>query len=205
MNKYFISGGNRFGEQSVLNRYGFERVNTLEEADFVVFTGGADISPDIYKEDRHPTTYPSPSRDKLEIADFNKAKELDKGFLGICRGAQLLNCLVGGSLFQDISHPGFHEVVTDEGERFYSNSVHHQMLRVAEGAIIKAWAENLSPYHEFMAQGQIVNIEDVEKEPEIVVYPEHRMVLVQGHPEFGSTDESLERFRQFVFNLVKEM
>lgn len=203
--KYFISGGNRFGEDFVLTRYGFQRCSTMEEADFVVFTGGADIDPAIYGEIAHPTTHFSPHRDKLELADYEKAKSLDKAFLGICRGAQLLNCLVGGTLFQHISHPGFHELVTDEGERFLSNSVHHQMLRVGEGAIIKAWAENLSPHHEFMSQGQIVNIDDVEKEPEIVVYPQHRMVLVQGHPEFNAGDQELSRFREYVLNLVKEI
>lgn len=201
---YYISGGQRYGESRVLNAYGFTPVDTMEEADFVVFTGGADINPSIYGEEAHPFTYFHEARDARELADYKKAKELNKALLGICRGAQLLNCLAGGTLFQDISHPGFHEIVTDEGERFMSNSVHHQMMRVGEGAIIKAWAENLSKHHEFMVQGQVVNISDVEKEPEIVVYPEHRMVLVQGHPEFNHTDVELARFREFVFNLVKE-
>ena len=205
MNKtFFISGGNRFGESRVLLDAGFQPAASMEEADFVVFTGGADINPAIYGEDVHPYTHFMDQRDKREIADYEKAKGLGKAMLGICRGAQLLNCLAGGTLFQDISHPGYHEIVSDEGERFMSNSVHHQMLRVGKGAIIKAWAENLSPHHEFMSQGQVVNITDVEKEPEIVIYPEHRMVLVQGHPEFDGRSEELSRFREFVFNLVKE-
>lgn len=203
--KFFISGGSRFGEERVLAAAGFIRVQTMEEADFVVFTGGADINPAIYGEKPHPQTHFTPRRDEDEISDYKKAVGLGKAFLGICRGAQLLNCLVGGSLFQHISHPSFHEVVTDEGERFMSNSVHHQMLRVADGAIIKAWAEDLSKMHEHIIEGQIVNVENVDREPEIVIYPAHRMVLVQGHPEFGSTDPELARFREFVFNLVKEI
>lgn len=202
---FYISGGNRFGEARVLQAAGFVQAVSLEAADFVVFTGGADINPTIYGEDVHPQTYYNEQRDKLELADYKKAKELGKAFLGICRGAQLLNCLAGGTLFQHIMHPGYHELVTDEGERFMSNSVHHQMLRVGPGAIIKAWAEDLSPFHEFMGEGQVVNIEHVEREPEIVVYPEHRMVLVQGHPEFNSNEPELARFREFVFNLVKEL
>ena len=204
--KYFISGGSRFGEPRVLDRAGFQQVRGLEEADFVVFTGGSDIDPSIYKEDRHPTTYPSRERDMREIKDFHQARDAGKAMLGICRGAQLLNCLVGGSLFQDIHHPGFHMLTTDDGQHFISNSVHHQMLRVGDGAIIKAWTENLSAgHHLYMKDGVEANIPDVEKEPEIVLYPQHRMVLVQGHPEFNSEDSELETFRSYVFNLVKEI
>lgn len=202
--KYYISGGSRFGEDYVLDRAGFTRVNTMEACDFVVFTGGADINPNIYGEEAHPQTYYNEDRDTRELNDYEKAVALGKGFLGICRGAQLLNSLFGGSLFQHIQHPGFHELVTEEGEVFFSNSVHHQMMRVTDDAIIKAWARNLSPVHEFMSEGQIVNIEDVEKEPEIVVYPAQRAVLVQGHPEFNANDPELARFREYVFNLIKE-
>lgn len=201
---FYISGGNRYGESFVLQRAGFIPALSLEAADIVVFTGGADINPAIYGETAHPTTYFGDERDQREIADYKKAVEQGKAMLGICRGAQLLNCLAGGSLFQHIQHPGFHEIVTDEGERFMSNSVHHQMLRVGEGAIIKAWAEDLSPFHEHMLDGQIVNVEHVAREPEIVIYPERRMVLVQGHPEFNANDEELTRFREFVFNLLLE-
>lgn len=203
--KFYVSGGNRYGEVYVLKKYGFTPVETMEEADFVVFTGGADINPAIYGEDVHPTTYFTEARDRREIADYHHAKVLGKAFLGICRGAQLLNCMAGGALFQHIEHPGFHDIITEEGEVFLSNSVHHQMLRVGDGAIIKAWAQNLSPTHEHMSNGQVVRIDDVEKEPEVVVYPEHRMVLVQGHPEFNADEPELARFREFVFNLVKEI
>ena len=79
------------------------------------------------------------------------------------------------------------------------------MMRVTEGAIIKAWAENLSKdHHLYMKDGKEANDKVVEKEPEIVIYPEHRMVLVQGHPEFSATDPELHTFRQYVFDLIKE-
>lgn len=204
--KYYISGGNRFNEPRVLGRYGFTEVDTIAESDFVVFTGGADIDPAIYGEDRHKTTYPSRDRDVREIKDFHAARNAGKAFLGICRGAQLLNCLVGGKLYQDIQHPGFHMLKTDTGESFPSNSVHHQMLRVTDGAIIKAWTENLSDgHHLYMQDGYVMNDEKVDKEPEIVVYPAHRMVLVQGHPEFDDNNPELEQFRSFVFNTLKEI
>lgn len=203
--KFYIVGGDRYGESSVLTRYGFEQVSLIEACDFVVFTGGADINPAIYGEKPHRSVYFNEDRDRYEMNAYHVSKGLKKAFLGICRGAQLLNCLVGGKLYQDIGHPGYHELVTDEGQRFPSNSVHHQMLRVAEGAIIKAWTENLSDgHHLWMKDGVEANDEVVEKEPEIVIYPEHRMVLVQGHPEFDSSNPRLHTFRQYVFDLIKQ-
>lgn len=205
MHKFYIVDGNRYGESAVLRRYGFEEVFTMEEADFVVFTGGADINPALYGEEAHGSVYFNKARDASELAAYKAATGLGKAFLGICRGAQFLNVMAGGKLYQDIGHPGYHELVTEDGQRFMSNSVHHQMLRVGKGAIIKAWAENLSNgHHLYMEGGEEQNDEVVEKEPEIVIYPEHRMVLVQGHPEFNSYDEALHTFRQFVFNLVTE-
>lgn len=202
--KFFIVGGSRYGEPRVLANYGYEQVHVMADADFVVFTGGADINPALYGEKPHHTVYFNATRDTLEVAEYKRATGLGKALLGICRGAQLLNVMAGGSLYQDISHPSYHEVVTDTGERFMSNSVHHQMLRVGKGAIIKAWSENLSPNHFFMDGNEEVFHVDVEQEPEVVIYPEHRMVLVQGHPEFGHTEAGLETFRQFVFNLLNE-
>ena len=201
---YFIVGGSRYGEPRVLANYGYEQVNTMEESDFVVFTGGADINPALYGEKPHHTVYFNATRDTLEVAEYKRATGLGKALLGICRGAQLLNVMAGGSLYQDISHPSYHEIVTDDGRRFMSNSVHHQMLRVGVGSIIKAWAENLSPNHFYMSGDEEAFDVDVKKEPEVVIYPEHRMVLVQGHPEFGHTEPGLETFRQFVFNLLNE-
>lgn len=202
--KYFIVGGSRYGEPRVLANYGYEQVYVMADADFVVFTGGADINPALYGEKSHHTVYFNQARDDHEVAEYIRATSLGKALLGICRGAQLLNVMAGGALYQDISHPSYHEIVTDSGERFMSNSVHHQMLRVAEGAIIKAWAENLSPNHFYMdGDLEAFNVY-VEKEPEVVIYPHYRMVLVQGHPEFGHTEPGLETFRQFVFNLLNE-
>lgn len=202
--KFFIVGGNRYGERSILIDYGFLPVPTMEEADLVVFTGGQDINPALYGEEAHRSVYFTQERDDYEVEAFKRATALKKAFLGICRGAQLLNVLVGGKLYQDIAHPAYHELTTFDGQKFLSNSVHHQMLRPTKDAIIAAWTESLSPYHRFMEAGEEQNDVTVEQEPEIVVYQKQRMVLVQGHPEFDYGDDELHPFREFVFNLVKE-
>jgi putative glutamine amidotransferase len=76
----------------------------LEIADGVLFTGGDDIDPRFYGEVPHPKIgeIEEEIRDLFEIELFKKAFELKKPILGICRGAQLINVALGGTLYQDI-------------------------------------------------------------------------------------------------------
>lgn len=75
----------------------------LEEIDGLVLTGGGDIDPVFYGEDRHPSVEDAePGRDEFEIDLARRAVESDLPVLAICRGAQVLNVAMGGSLVQDI-------------------------------------------------------------------------------------------------------
>lgn len=75
----------------------------LELCDGVLFTGGDDICPSHYgKEPSRHLGKLQPNRDKLELAFFKAAAEADKPILAICRGAQLVNVALGGTLIQDI-------------------------------------------------------------------------------------------------------
>lgn len=76
---------------------------TLDVADGVLLTGGGDILSLNYGEEPHPTSkYQDPKRDTTEIALANAAIERGLPVLGICRGLQLLNVALGGTLIQDI-------------------------------------------------------------------------------------------------------
>lgn len=70
----------------------------------VLLTGGRDIHPRHWNagEPVHPTADVDPDRDELEIPLVQAAWGLGLPILGICRGAQLLNVALGGSLIQDI-------------------------------------------------------------------------------------------------------
>lgn len=71
--------------------------------DGLLFTGGHDISPELYNESRSLLCgNPCTERDIMEKKLFELALKYDKPSLGICRGIQLFNALLGGTLYQDI-------------------------------------------------------------------------------------------------------
>lgn len=68
----------------------------------VVVTGGHDIDPVLYAAEPEVEPKYDPARDKLETKVIKDALDRGLPLLGICRGAQLLNACLGGSLFQDL-------------------------------------------------------------------------------------------------------
>jgi putative glutamine amidotransferase len=69
----------------------------------LLLLGGSDVDPTLYGEERHPTTEVVPApRDEYEIALVRQALARDLPIFAICRGIQLLNVALGGSLVQDI-------------------------------------------------------------------------------------------------------
>jgi putative glutamine amidotransferase len=80
----------------------------LEGVDGLLLTGGDDVDPALYGEARHPTSDVSePGRDAFEIDLVRRALAADLPVLAICRGLQVLNVALGGTLIQDIpSEPG---------------------------------------------------------------------------------------------------
>jgi putative glutamine amidotransferase len=75
----------------------------VETLDGVLLTGGGDVDPVLYGEDRHPSVEDAePGRDEFEIDLARRAIAADLPLLAICRGAQVLNVATGGTLVQDI-------------------------------------------------------------------------------------------------------
>lgn len=134
----------------------------------LVLTGGGDIDPARFKEPPEPEVDGvSEARDALELELTERALDQGLPLLAICRGVQVLNVALGGSLYQHIprSHPGSHIVhqqkaprhepthdvkVTIEGSRLGAilgapelkvNSFHHQAIkRLGRGLREVAWA-----------------------------------------------------------------
>ena len=75
----------------------------LNEIDGLLLTGGGDVDPVLYGEDRHPSVEDAePGRDEFEIDMARRAMDANLPLLAICRGAQVLNVAAGGTLVQDI-------------------------------------------------------------------------------------------------------
>jgi len=134
--------------------------------DAVLLTGGGDMDPASFGETPHHTLYDvAPARDALETSVTHMALEKKAPLLAICRGIQVLNVALGGSLHQDVgSDPGTeiqhsqkeardqttHKVTVTPGSRLAKvlgvdhvevNSFHHQVIKaVGHGLTPVAWA-----------------------------------------------------------------
>lgn len=75
----------------------------LARVDALVLTGGGDVDPAFYGQERHAATGDAePGRDEFEIDLARRAMERNLPLLAICRGVQVLNVAAGGTLVQDI-------------------------------------------------------------------------------------------------------
>jgi len=119
-------------------------VEIVTDVDCVIFSGGADISRKWYAD----ASADAPIRDVAEKTyfDYYRGK---KPILGICRGMQLINCLLGGTLVQDLKESagyfphteGEHRIFFDDGRVEKTNSYHHQSIdRIGDGIRVLAKA-----------------------------------------------------------------
>lgn len=175
--------------------------------DGILFSGGGDIALEHFSGDPHPRIDDvEPERDLVELKMVQAAVSDGKPFLGICRGCQVVNVALGGTLYTHIpdqlpnaldhAYPGnmrtvlVHEVKVEEGTRvaeIYSepiikvNSLHHQGLK------------DIAPALRVAGHAPDGLVEAIE-------LPDHRFaVAVQWHPEWLRDQESTRNlFRKFV-------
>lgn len=160
-----------------------KEVKSIEEADLVLFEGGADVSPHLYGESEHPKTMTQVIRDNYEVKLYKKAIELGKPVLGICRGSQLTCVMAGGKLVQHQNNPAFiHKMKTIDGEILVS-STHHQAQYPfnlpLEDFKILGCTENMLDFHEDGNEKELNPI----VECEVVYYPKINALGIQPHPE----------------------
>ena len=137
-----------------------ERV--LDGLDGLLITGGKDVDPAAYGQERHPATdQPGCQRDAWEFALLEAALKRRLPVLGICRGAQVLNVALGGTLHQHlpdvIGHSGHRagnavftslpvrtvpgtQLAALVGESVGARCYHHQgIAELGEGLVVSAW------------------------------------------------------------------
>lgn len=181
-------------------------VKKMEDADLVLFTGGEDVSPNLYGKKANPTTGNNPARDRYEITEFDKAKALGKPMIGICRGSQFLCVMNKGILVQNQQNKySYHNITTDDGRVINISSTHHQaaypFVLSADKYKILGWTNGISAFHEGETHEQELN---PPKECEIVYYPEHRCLGIQGHPEYQFRYEQYVETIEYVRGLLNK-
>jgi putative glutamine amidotransferase len=169
-----------------------------EELDGLVLMGGSDVCPASYGEaPLKPEWNGDRVRDDYEIALLNAFMDLNKPVLGVCRGAQVINVALGGTLYQDIGSQLPHalnhrnwsiydenchatSIVAGSGlARLYphaslvkTNSIHHQSVKdLGRDLVVEAWSE---PDHVVEA---------------IRYTGSSYLFAVQWHPEFHAPDD----------------
>ena len=183
----------------------------LDHVQALVLSGGADLDPRLYKEERHPSVKRIfPERDAFELALCREALRRDLPTLAICRGHQLLNVATGGTLIQDIASQveaaavhdpdqerweRCHDVAILPGtrlrdilgtERVAVNSFHHQAVKeLGQGLVLSARGDD----------GVIEGME----------MPDRRfMIGVQWHPEsFWDQAETFQPLFQALVNAAR--
>lgn len=172
----------------------------LESVDALLLTGGADIASAHYNEEPHPKNDPpQPARDEVEIALVRGALARHLPILGICRGLQVINVALGGTLYQDLpeQYPSAeshhtrkwfaqaHSIIIEADSRLCAligsthhmvNSLHHQGINTLGAGV------------QVVARGPDGVVEGIE-------LVDHREVLaVQYHPEaLSATDPASQR------------
>lgn len=183
----------------------------IKKCSSLILTGGADIFPEFYNdwEDGKNRDEYIPQRDGFEFNLFDYALANKYPLLGICRGLQLINCRLNGSLISDIetirgvnhkkisaAEDRIHEIKVLDGSLLEEitgktegliNSSHHQAIeRLGEGLMVNAKAPD----------GIIEGIEWAEKDGKAF------MLGIQWHPERFKDSSSpfskniIERFKQ---------
>jgi putative glutamine amidotransferase len=110
----------------------------LDGADGLVLTGGEDMDPAWYQTEPHPKANPpSRERDLFELALFAAARQRGLPILGICRGIQVVNVALGGTLWQDLpsERPGPVEHYPEAARNQRTHRVRLQPGSLAAGAL----------------------------------------------------------------------
>ncbi|MCB9421340.1 MAG: gamma-glutamyl-gamma-aminobutyrate hydrolase family protein [Ardenticatenaceae bacterium] len=113
-----------------------ELTEILTRVDGVLLPGGGDIEPSVYGAGAHETMYGIDSdRDRVEIVVARQAVKMQKPLLAICRGHQVLNVALGGTLWEDVQTFMPHAIRHDNYRKLPRNYIAHSVTAVPDSQI----------------------------------------------------------------------
>ncbi|MGX7092637.1 gamma-glutamyl-gamma-aminobutyrate hydrolase family protein [Hutsoniella sourekii] len=179
----------------------------LEIIDGLLLAGGQDVSPLFYGEEpRKILGSTSPERDQFELGLIQAAIDRHKAILGVCRGMQLINVALGGTLYQDIDenadfsiqhvqksmpHYVTHSIRVEAGSHASQSLPRHLLVNSFHHQAIK----DLAPPLKAVAKASDGLIEAIE-----AVNDQLNILAIQWHPEllFDHDSPSLSLFEDLV-------
>jgi putative glutamine amidotransferase len=162
---------------------------TLDALDGLLFSGGSDLDPEIYRQEAHAETDGVvPERDRAEIALLEAALERDMPVLAVCRGSQVLNVARGGDLVQHLP-----DVVGDEKHKHTPGVFADHDVDLVSGTRVQQILGDHAPVksHHHQGYGQLgAGLREAARADdgtiEAVEDPSRRFALgVLWHPEAG--------------------
>ena len=191
---YVVGGG--YAYIRFLHELNYKGAACKEEADVVLFTGGEDVTPELYGERPLTKTFSNRSRDDREKEIYDYCVENKIPMVGICRGGQFLNVMNGGKMWQHVNnHTRPHKMfvlekdtVSDEIE---VTSTHHQMMIPTDDAWVLAVAKEATV---LLSSGKEITREPKLDDIEVVWYPDTTCLCFQPHPELPEASDKLVEF-----------
>jgi len=172
----------------------------------VVFTGGADVAPDLYG-DTSPKgmCHSNPQRDAEEKAIFEFARQRGVKMVGICRGMQFLNVMTGGKMMHDVlGHSGGNHLtqVKNEDEPFLTNSYHHQMCVPHVDTHIIGWSHVKLSTRYIGDKDEPIDYNG--PEVEAIYNSQSKIVGVQWHPEATPDSGDWKKGMDWFVHIMKD-
>ena len=207
MKCHVLGGAFHSSIMQFMKQAGFENVSSPEEADLIVFAGGADVDPELYGQKRMPFTQYHRARDDYEKAVYEEAVKVGKPMFGICRGAQFLHVMNGGQLWQHVENhaiSGTHTIWDLEDEVLLeANSYHHQMLALNDKIEVLACTKDQVSKIFISDEMNIDLRKEKDPSPELEIeagmYYDTKCFFVQGHPEVGN-----DQYRSWTMHKLME-
>ncbi len=188
-------------------------LKVLKTCDGLLCTGGGDLYPGLYGklDEADKCGPPDRHRDSIELAVIHEAVNLKMPLIGICRGLQVINVAMGGTLYTDLptdigtkvihrtkeGKPAWHEVYIHKNSEVYAIS------RVDSGLVYSHHHQGIDK----LGQGLKVSGRTADSLPEAIEWADTIgkgfLMAVQFHPEHGKINAPLSK--SFAVKFIGEM